>query len=238
MLLQFIYALSGKSLIIFAIILTAFAIPYLLLIYKADVRVGSFGNIASCLAGIISPLSAAFAVSTGVFRFVFAFRLLIESALIILAAAATIKAGKKRLLGIVIILGNYLFCSIVGTMIPLCVQNPNYWIKSALMVGAFGLIFLIGDSDVIEETKKPSGIIIPGSGYYDYNPSGNPYENDGFTVYDRSTGRNFHYSWGDWYDQDGNMVPSASAHAWGLDDFYNNHLAGRNLTGPIHYGTK
>jgi len=225
-------------LVILAILLAVFAIPYLLLIHRADVRVGSFGNIASCLAGIISPLSAAFAVSTGVFRFVFAFRLLIESALIILAVAATIKAGKKRLLGIVIILGNYLFCSIVGTMIPLCVQNPNYWIKSALMVGAFGLIFLIGDSDVIEETKKPSGIIIPGSGYYDYNPSGNPYENDGFTVYDRSTGRNFHYSWGDWYDQDGNMVPSASAHAWGLDDFYNNHLAGRNLTGPIHYGTK
>ncbi len=238
MLLQFIYALSGKNLIIFAIILTAVAIPYLLLIYKADVRVGSFGNIASCLAGIVTPLSAAFAVSIEAFRLVFAVRLMIEIALVILAAAATIKAGKKRLLGIVIILGNYLFCSIVGTMIPLCVQNPNYWIKSALMVGAFGLIFLIGDSDVIEEPKKPSGIIIPGSGYYDYNPSGNPYENDGFTVYDRSTGRNFRYSWGDWYDQDGNMVPSASAHAWGLDDFYNNHLAGRNLTGPIHYGTK
>ena len=131
-----------------------------------------------------------------------------------------------------------LFCSIIGTMIPLCVQDPDDWIKTVLMVGAFGLIFLIGDSDVIEEPKKPSGIIIPGSGYYDYNPSGNPYENDGFTVYDRSTGRNFRYSWGDWYDQDGNMVPSASAHAWGLDDFYNNHLAGRNLTGPIHYGTK
>ena len=169
MLLQFIYALSGKNLIIFAIILTAVAIPYLLLIYKADVRVGSFGNIASCLAGIVTPLSAAFAVSIEAFRLVFAVRLMIEIALVILAAAATIKAGKKRLLGIVIILGNYLFCSIVGTMIPLCVQNPNYWIKSALMVGAFGLIFLIGDSDVIEEPKKPSGIIIPGSGYYDYN---------------------------------------------------------------------
>ena len=74
MLLQFLYMLSGKNLIIFAIILAVFAISYLLLIYKAGVRVGTFGNIASCLAGIVSPLSAACAVSTGVFRFVFAFR--------------------------------------------------------------------------------------------------------------------------------------------------------------------
>ena len=163
---------------------------------------------------------------------------MIEIALVILAAAAMMKAGKKRLFGIVIIFGNYLFCSIIGTMIPLCVQNPNYWIKTVLMVGAFGLIFLIGDSDVIEEPKKPSGIIIPGSGYYDYNPSGNPYENDGFTVYDRSTGNSFRYTWGTWYDKEGNEVPSACADAWGLNDFYNNKLAGRDLTGPIHYGTK
>lgn len=238
MLLQFIYALSGKNLIIFAIILAALAIPYLLLIYKADVRVGSFGNIASCLAGIVSPLSAVFAVSTEVFRLVFAVRLMIEMALIILAVAAMMTAGKKRPLGIVIILGNYLFCSIVGTMIPLCVQNPDYWIKTVLMVGAFGLIFLIGDSDVIEEPKKSSGIFTPASGDYDYNLFGNPYDNDGFSIYDKGTGNSFHYSGGVWYDQNGNEVPSGYAHARGLDDFYNKNLAGRNLTGPIHYDNK
>ena len=238
MLLQFIYALSGKNLIIFAIILAALAIPYLLLIYKADVRVGSFGNIASCLAGIVSPLSAVFAVSTEVFRLVFAVRLMIEMALIILAVAAMMTAGKKRPLGIVIILGNYLFCSIVGTMIPLCVQNPEYWIKTAIMVGAFGLFFLIADSDVIVEPTKPSGIVTPASGDYDYNLFGNPYDNDGFSIYDKATGNSFHYSGGVWYDQNGNEVPSGYAHARGLDDFYNKNLAGRNLTGPIHYDNK
>lgn len=241
MLLQFLYMLSGKNLIIFAIILAVFAISYLLLIYKAGVRVGTFGNIASCLAGIVSPLSAAFAVSTGVFRLVFAFRPVIEMALIILAAAAMMKAGKKRPLGIAIILGNYLFCSIAGTMIPLCMQTPAYWIKTALAVGAFGVFLLVADSDVIEDPEKPekpSGIITTGSGYYDYNMYGNPYENDGFTVYDRSTGNSFRYTWGTWYDKEGNEVPSACADAWGLNDFYNNKLAGRDLTGPIHYGTK
>ena len=241
MLLQLIYTLTGKNLIVLAIIFAAFAISYLLLIYTAGVRAGTFGNIASCLAGIVAPLSAAIAVSTGVFRFIFAFRLIIEMALIALAAAAMMKEGKKRPLGIVIIFGNYLFCSIAGTMIPLCIQNPGYWIKTALAVGAFGAFLLFSDSNVIEDPEKPkktSVVATPPSGEYGYNLFNNPYDNDGFSIYDKATGNSFHYSGGVWYDQNGNEVPSGYAHARGLDDFYNKNLAGRNLTGPIHYDNK
>ena len=238
MLLQLIYMLTGKNLIMLAIVLAAFATVYLLLIYKAGVRVGTAGNLASCAAGLAAPLSAALAVSFEVFRFVFAFRLIVETALVILAAASMLKDGKNRPLGLAVILGNDLFCSAAGIMIPLCIQDPGYWIKTALSVGAFGLMLLISDSDVNVDPIKPSGFIIPGSGDYDYNPQRNPYENDGFTVYDRVTNRTFHYSWGEWKDQDGNTIPSASAHAWGLDDFYNNKLAGSGVTGPIRYGNK
>ena len=232
MLLQFIYALSGNNLIMLEIILAVYAISYLVLIFKAGVRVGTFGNIVSCFAGIISPLLAAFAVSMGIFRLLFAARFMIEITLITLAAAGMMKAGKKRPFGIVIILGNYLFCSITGTLIPLCMQNPGYWVKTALAVGAFGLFLLYSNSDVTTEPNKPNGIIISGNGYYDYNLYGNPYDNDGNTVYDRSTGRTFHYSWGEWKDQDGNVIPSACADAWGLNDFYNKKLSG-GLTGRI-----
>ena len=38
MLLQFLYIMSGKNLVILAILLAVFAIPYLLLIHKADVK--------------------------------------------------------------------------------------------------------------------------------------------------------------------------------------------------------
>lgn len=238
MMLQFIYALSGKNLIILAIIFAAFAISYLLLIFKAGVRVGVFGNIASCFAGIVTPLSAAFAVSIGVFRLVFAFRLMIELVLIALAAAAMMKEGVKRPLGIVIIIGNYLFCSIAGIMIPLCMQTPGYWIKTALAVGAFGLFFLVNDSSVTSYPVRPGSTIIPGTGDYDFSFKGNPYDNDGFTAYDRGTGRSFHYSLGEWYDQDGNVIPSASAHAWGLDDYYNKNIAGHDLTGRMSYDSK
>ncbi len=241
MLLQFVYILSGKNLIMLAILFAALAIAYLLLIYKAGVRAGTFGNLASCLAGIVSPLSAALAASIGVFRLIFAFRLMIEAALVILAAAGMMKSGKKRPLGIVIILGNYLFCSIAGTMIPLGMQSPGYWIKTALAVGAFGLFLLLADRDlppVDDKAKKPDGIVISPVGPLVTDMYNNPYANDGFTAIDRGTGRSFHYSLGEWYDQDGNVVSPGSAHAWGLDDYYDEHIAGHDLFGRMPYDSK
>ena len=239
MLLQFVYTLSGKNLIILEIMLAAFAIVYLMLIFKAGVRVGVFGNIVSCFAGIVSPLSAALAGSSGVFRLLFVFRFMIEMALVILAAAGMMKAGKKRPLGIVIILGNYLFCSIAGTMIPLGMQNPGYWIKTALAVGAFGLFMLYAGSDVIiDNFTKPDGNLQPVVGPLVLSLDGNDYANDGFTAYDKGTGRSFHYSLGEWYDQNGIMIPSASAHAWGLDDFYDRYVVGHDLFGHMPYDSK
>ena len=239
MLFQFLYSLSGTNLIVLEVILAVFAIVYLVLIFKAKVRVGTFGNILSCLAGIVSPLTAALAVKIEFFEWLFAYRYILEMALIVLAAIGMLK-GKSSALGIVIILGNYLFFSIAGTIIPLCMQNPRYWIESTLAVGAFGLFLLIANSRSIGGSSGlgTGSTIIPGSGDYDFNWNGNPYDNDGFTAYDRGTGRSFHYSGGEWYDQDGNMIPSASAHAWGLDDYYNRNIAGHDLTGHMPYDRK
>ena len=74
MLFQFLYSLSGTNLIVLEVILAVFAIVYLVLIFKAKVRVGTFGNILSCLAGIVSPLTAALAVKIEFFEWLFAYR--------------------------------------------------------------------------------------------------------------------------------------------------------------------
>ena len=240
MLLQFLYTLSGENLVPLAFILAGFSAFYLVLLFKAGVRVGIFGNLVSCLAGIVSPLTAAFAAGSGVFGFMFSIRFMIEASLIILAIAGMMKTGKKKPLGIIIILGNYLYFSIAGTMIPLGMQDAGYWIKTALAVGAFGIFILISDSTVITDPGSTSGMggMIPGSGNYEYAPYGDYSINDGFTAYDRSTGRSFHHSLGEWYDQDGNLVPSASAHAWGLDDYYDKYIAGHDLAGRMPYDSK
>ena len=54
---------------------------YLAFIFKAGVRIGAFGNLMSCLAGIVSPLTAALAVRTGIFGPVFSFCFVMETAL-------------------------------------------------------------------------------------------------------------------------------------------------------------
>ena len=238
MLLQLIYTVLGKNLVLLLVFLSIFASIYLTFIFKAGVRVGIFGNLISCLAGIVSPLTAALAEISGIFKLMFILRFPIETALVILAAAGMLKNGEKRSLGMVIILGNYLFFNLTGCMIPLGMQDPGYWLKTALAVGAFGAFMLYSTSNNITTSPSGSCVIIPVIGPLVRSLDGNDYANDGFTAYDRGNGRSFHYSMGEWYDQNGNMIPSASAHAWGLDDYYDKYIAGHDLIGRNPFDSK
>ena len=237
MLLQLIYTVLGKNLVLLLVFLSIFASIYLTFIFKAGVRVGIFGNLISCLAGIVSPLTAALAEISGIFKLMFILRFPLETALVILAAAGMIKAGNKRSLGMVIILGNYLFFNLAGCMIPLGMQDPGYWLKTALAVGAFGAFMLYSNSSIIE-SNGTNGTLISVIGPLVPSLDGNDYANDGFTAYDRGTGRSFHYSSGEWYDQDGNLIPAGAAHAWGLEDYYYEYIAGHDLMGYNPFGSK
>lgn len=236
MLLQLIYTILGKNLVLLLVFLSIFASIYLAFIFKVKVRVGIFGNLISCLAGIVSPLTAALAGKAGIFKLMFLLRFPIEAALVVLAAAGMIKNGEKRPLGMLIIFGNYLFFNIAACMIPLSMQDPGYWIKTALSVGAFGVFMLYSNSSI--DSHGAGGSMVSVIGPLVPSLDGNDYANDGYTAYDRGTGRSFHYSLGEWKDQDGNTIPSASAHAWGLDDYYNKYIAGHDLFGRNAFDSK
>lgn len=230
MLLQLIYNLSGKSLVALGIELGIFAVVYLILIYKVKVTVGTLGNLASCLAGIISPLAAAFAGKAAVFGILFSLRFIAEAALILLAVAALVKTGKKKPFGIVIILGNYMFCTVLGSMIPIAMEYPKYWTNTAIMVGIFLFFMFITSSDVSTSqgtSVSAPKVHLPGSGYYEYDPIGEMFD-EKTTIHDKVTGENFYYSMGYWRDEDGNIIPSAVTEDRGLDDFYNKHIAAHN----------